>query len=118
MGERQMVYFGIVYWTVALTIIGVILGLTFTGCVTVDRTITGESPTGEKYKYKASVTAFGGGGIEKASNAMDGEMKVFHPDGTPKIEVSIDATQKGSGLSSDSDALLAGIELLGRLTLP
>lgn len=95
-----------------------ILVLTLAGCVTVGRTITGESPTGEKYKYKASVTAFGGGGVEKASNAMVGKMKIFHPDGTPKIEVSIDAAQEGAGLSSNPEALLAGIELIGRMTLP
>lgn len=96
----------------------VILGLMIfmlVGCVTVQREITGESPAGDKYEYKASVTAFGGGSAEKAAQAMRGEMNLYYPDGTPKAEVSLDSTQEGIGLSSDSDLLMAIIKKLPAL---
>lgn len=96
----------------------IVLLLTLTGCVTIGRKITGESPTGEKYEYKTSITAFGGGSVEKAAQAMRGEMKIFYSDGTPKVEVSLDSTQEGTGMSSNPEALLAGVELLGRMVLP
>lgn len=95
----------------------IVLLIVLTGCVTVGRTIKGETPAGEKYEYKATVTAFGGGSAEKAAQAMRGEMNLYYPNGTPKAEVSLDSSQEGIGLSSDVEILKAIVTLIGKLPI-
>jgi uncharacterized protein YceK len=84
------------------------------GCATVTKTVTG--PDG--YGYTESITAFGKGSIKEATQSFGGTLKVYNPDGTPLVDVTLDSEQWGEGVASDNQAILAGLRLLGSLTLP
>ena len=90
---------------VALCIIGL------SGCASVTKTVTG--PGG--YKYQESITAFGGGSIEKATQTFGGTLKVYNVDGTPQVEVALDSAQKGEGLTSDPAVLKQLVLLMGQI---
>lgn len=81
------------------------------GCAHVGNSIT----TPEGWKYKESITAIGGGNIEKASQSLGGTVKLYNPDGSLRAEVTLDSNQDATGMQSDAEALKAGIIGIGKL---
>ena len=79
-----------------------------TGCATVMKEVTG--PDG--YGYKERIRAFGGGNIEKAAQSFGGTLKVFNPDGSPLVEVIMQSEMESEGMTSDMEAILAGMGFL------
>lgn len=86
----------------------------FCGCAHMVNKATG--PHG--YEYKTSITAIGGGSIERAIQSMGGTLKVYGEDGKPLVDVEIDSSQDAEGMTSDAQAILAGLKLLGSLAVP
>ncbi len=87
------------------------------GCATVTKKVTG--PNG--YGYTESITAFGGGNIEKAAQSFGGTLKVYNPDGTPLVDVVLKSEQESEGMTRDIQAILAGMEFfktLGTMMAP
>lgn len=84
------------------------------GCATIIKEVKG--PGG--YKYTESIKAIGGGNIKRAAQSFGGTLKVHNPDGSLHIEVKLDSEQEGEDVSSDTEAILAGLALFGRLSLP
>jgi starvation-inducible outer membrane lipoprotein len=84
------------------------------GCATVSKTVKGP----EGYKYIESITAVGGGNIEKATQSFGGTLKVYNEDGSVRVEVELDSAQEGEGTTSDAEAILAVVNLLGNKAVP
>lgn len=90
-----------------------VLILFLAGCATVETTITGPG-----YRYVERIRAIGGGNIEKVSKTLGGTLKVFNEDGTPLVDVELDSVQETEGMTSDMEAILTGLRMLGSLGLP
>lgn len=94
------------YFILALTLL-------LPSCATIETTITGPG-----YKYKERITAIGGGSIEKASQSLGGKLKVYNEDGSPLVDVELQSNQDAEGMTSDMEAILAIVKLVGSLASP
>ena len=94
------------------TISLIVLVLLASGCgmARIQKTVTG--PGG--YGYKESILVFGGN-IEEATQIFGGTLEVYSEDGKPLVKATLDSAQKGEGMTSDAQAILEGLKLLGSL---
>lgn len=88
-----------------------------TGCVTFEHELTGP----EGYTFRESGTAWGGGSIEKLNQGVGATMKLYNKDGSLRAEVTLESSQEAEGMTSDMEAILAGIsffKMMGTMMVP
>lgn len=84
------------------------------GCVHYEHELRGP----EGYTFKESGTAWGGGSAEKLNQGVGATMKLYNKDGSLRAEVTMESSQEAEDVRTDSEAILAGIKLIGSLMVP